>query len=82
MTERRATQRHRVLKGATIQFNKGQSTLSCTVRNLSDTGALLKLSSVVGVPDEFTLAMADGTRYACEVVRRTGTELGVRFKPA
>lgn len=75
--DNRTTQRHRTLKGARIVFNNGFSTIECTVRNMSETGALLKVSSVVGVPDTFELVMGDGQKFACVVARRTATELGV-----
>jgi hypothetical protein len=38
MDEHRAVQRQRVLKAGTIEF--GGSTISCTVRNKSDAGAM------------------------------------------
>lgn len=49
MEQRQAT-RHRTLKGAKIVFNDGHSTISCTVRNLSETGALVaRFSQIEGV---------------------------------
>lgn len=76
--EKRAEPRRRVLKGARIVV-AGQSTFDCTVRNLSSIGALLKVSSVVGIPDHFDLVLDDGQRFSCAVSRRTATELGVSF---
>ena len=75
----RATVRHRTLKGARIVLNDGFSTLQCTVRNLSETGARLKLVSVLGVPGNFELAMDDGRKFTCETAWKTGTEIGVKF---
>jgi hypothetical protein len=75
----RVAPRRRTLKGARIVFNEGSSTMSCQVRNLSETGTLLKLVSVVGTPDTFELLLDDGGRFACTVVRRTATDLGVQF---
>lgn len=80
MTEdNRVAPRRRVLKGGKIVIKDGFSTFSCTVRNLSETGALLKVSSVVGIPDTFKLVMDDGARFDCTVVRRSAAELGVKF---
>lgn len=79
MEERRASARRRVLKGAHIVFNGGRSTITCTVRNLSTTGALLRVESVVGVPPDFVLSLDGGTQYRCKVVRRSGGEIGVEF---
>jgi len=80
--ERRATIRHRTLKGGRVVTNAGYSTYDCTVRNLSEAGARLRVASIVGSPDEFELAMDDGRKYACHVVWRTEAELGVSFNVA
>jgi hypothetical protein len=78
MDERRDRARHRVLKAGTIEFGGGA--ISCTVRNLSDTGAALDVSSPVGIPDHFTLfVQVDGTHLACTVVWRKEKRIGVRF---
>ena len=78
--EQRQTVRRRVLKGGKIVFNQGRSTISCTMRNLSEQGALLRVESVLGIPDSFVLVVApDEQPRACEVVRRTANEVGVRF---
>jgi hypothetical protein len=80
--ERRATIRHRTLKGGKIALNEGFSVIDCTVRNLSTTGAMLRVTSVVGIPDAFQLVMSDGQKFDCVVQRRTGTDIGVSFQPA
>ena len=77
--ERRATIRHRVLKGGHIVVNAGYSSFDCTVRNLSSTGARLKVASVIGIPDSFELAMDDGRRFGCQIIWRSEIELGVAF---
>lgn len=79
MEERRFSGRRRVLKGAHIVFNEGRSTITCIVRNLSTTGALLRVESVVGVPPDFVLSLDDGAQYRCRMVRRSGVEIGVKF---
>ncbi len=82
MTEdHRSAQRQRTLKGARIVINDGMSTFQCTVRNLSEAGALIKIASVIGIPDTFDLVFDDGRRFAATVVRRSENELGVRFSP-
>jgi hypothetical protein len=77
--ERRATIRQRTLKGGRIALHDGFSTLTCMVRNLSEAGALLRLASVVGVPDEFQLVLDDGRSFDCTVVHKSSTDIGVRF---
>lgn len=79
MQERRTALRRRTLKGARIVVNNGYSTFDCIVRNLSETGALLKLASTLGIPDNFDLVFDDGRRFACTVMRRSSEELGVAF---
>jgi hypothetical protein len=74
----RVAARHRVLKGARIEF--GNSVFDCTIRNLSDTGAALDVSPV-GLPAEFTL-VADGFRRSCKVVWRKEKRIGVTFGKA
>ncbi|MHC4045119.1 PilZ domain-containing protein [Bradyrhizobium sp. 23AC] len=78
MDERRDKARHRVLKAGTIEFGGGA--IDCTVRNLSDTGAALDVTSPVGIPDHFTLfVQAEGKHLACTVVWRKEKRIGVRF---
>jgi hypothetical protein len=78
MDERRDKARHRVLKAGTIEFGGGA--ISCTVRNFSDTGAALDVTSPVGIPERFTLFIpADGTSLSCAVVWRKEKRIGVRF---
>lgn len=78
-TEERTAQRHRTLKGGRIVFNEGHSTFTCTIRNLSETGAKLQVTSILGIPQRFSLAMDDGRNFECESVWHTETEIGVRF---
>jgi hypothetical protein len=78
MDEHRAVQRQRVLKAGTIEF--GGSTISCTVRNKSDAGAMLQVASRTIVPYQFTLFLsADGSRRRCHLVWRKDKRIGVTF---
>jgi hypothetical protein len=47
--EHRTAPRRRLLKAGRISFGGG--TIDCTVRNLSETGAALEVSSPVGIPN-------------------------------
>lgn len=77
--ERRKVSRHRTLKGGTISFNRAAG-IDCRVRNLSPAGALLEVTSQVGIPEEFVLVIeSDHVRYPCRVIWRTATRLGVAF---
>ena len=77
--ERRSAARHRVLKGALIVLNGGRSSFACAVRNLSETGALLRVESVIGVPEVFDLLIERQT-FHCRVVRRGPKDVAVQFE--
>jgi len=76
MEDHRSTPRHRVLKAATISFGGGA--ISCTIRNLSDSGASLEVQSPIGIPETFALVM-DGGGRRCRVIWRREKRIGVRF---
>ena len=78
MDERRDKARRRVLKAGTIEFGGGA--IDCTIRNFSDTGAALDVTSPVGIPEHFTLFIpADGKHLSCTVVWRKEKRIGVKF---
>jgi hypothetical protein len=77
--ERRNASRHRVLKGAHISFKEGGAAIDCTIRNLSGTGACLKVASPIGVPDTFDLVLDDSSVRHCRVTWRKATQIGVAF---
>lgn len=71
----------RVFKAGQITFNAGQSTIDCTVRGLSDAGAMLHVSSTADVPDEFKLQIsADDIYRLCKIVAKTEKNLEVEFE--
>ncbi|RYE33466.1 MAG: sensor domain-containing diguanylate cyclase [Hyphomicrobiales bacterium] len=70
----------RVLKAGQIVFHAGRSAIDCTVKRLSEQGASIAVLSTAGVPDRFKLAIAaDGFSKTCEITRKAGGELEVRF---
>jgi PilZ domain len=70
--------RRRVLKAGSIMF--GGSTIDCTVRNVSGTGAALEVASPLYIPDRFTLVVqTDQLRRSCHVVWRQERRIGVAF---
>ena len=78
--ERRASPRHRTLKGGKIVLDHHSVVYDCRVRNLSESGALLVLPSTVEIPDQFELRIVNEDVEVQAVVRwRTGTQLGVQF---
>jgi len=73
--------RRRVLKGGQIAFNGGRSTVVCTVRELSEIGALLNVSSTAGIPEQFKLGIqADEFHRSCQVIARRENQIEVAFQ--
>jgi hypothetical protein len=78
--ERRGASRRRVLKGATLSFNKGYGALECVVRNESEKGALLCFGETSAVPPAFGLTIkGSDVTHAAQVRWRTMTLVGVEF---
>lgn len=76
MDENRRTIRRRVLKSATIEYERGA--YSCVIRNLSGAGAA---PYALAIPREFTLIMeTDRERRHCRVIWRNDNRLGVAFE--
>ena len=78
MQEKRTGSRKRVLKTTQIILSAKAPKLECAVRNLSDTGACLQLSTTYGLPMRFDLVF-DGVRRPCRAVWRTDIKIGVTF---
>lgn len=79
MDENRKASRRRVLKSATIEFDRGA--YSCAVRNLSEAGAALDLPYALAIPHEFKLIMeTDQLSRHCRVIWRKENRLGVAFE--
>ena len=58
----------------------GGGAIDCTVRNLSNTGAALEVTSPIGIPDQFILVLpADGLHMPCHVIWRKQKRIGVTF---
>lgn len=78
--DRRNGTRRRVLKGATVSFNKGYSTFECVVRNQSDQGARLSFAETFALPNHFGLAVSGDTERLVDVRWRTMTAVGVVYR--
>ena len=76
MAERPRSQRQRTFKGGSISHVSGAGT-DCIIRNLSDTGACLEVSSPFGIPDNFKLIIRpEILTRSCEVAWRTAQRIG------
>lgn len=72
--------RPRTLKGATILGGVNDSQQSCTIRNMHDGGAELRVHLAAIVPHEFLLYVPlDSTCYRSVVRWRNGERVGVMF---
>ena len=78
LIERRHSPRRRTLKEGRIFFDDKRSVVACTVLNLSEKGANLRLLSVADVPDTFELHIGDEVHAAWVVWKSDGT-LGVTW---
>ncbi|MDX6557561.1 MAG: hypothetical protein QOF72_610 [Blastocatellia bacterium] len=77
--EKRAGFRNSVLNAGTLLFDGGW--INCVVRDRSDAGAMLHVTSSVGIPERCTLIMSpDGRHVLCRVVWRMEKQIGVVFE--
>jgi hypothetical protein len=76
---KRVAARRRVLKTGYIVFSDNVPKLECTVRNISETGASVQVSTTVGIPANFDVII-DGARRHCRSVWRTDTKIGIAFQ--
>lgn len=78
MQERRSRHRAKSYLSGEIAFNHRQSTMGCTVRNLSEDGAKLDLPSAVAVPGRFDLTIRHkGESRVAQIIWRTHCAIGV-----
>lgn len=79
---RRGGNRRRVLKGAKVVFNDNKSILDVTIRDLSETGARVKLdpSAVLATLPEGEITLMRGKMgYPAWIMWARNGELGLRF---
>jgi hypothetical protein len=79
--ESRSARRLKVLKTGKVVFNNSASVLSCTVRDLSETGAKLVFGEALAdLPDDFKLVFPqDNSSREAKVMWRKGATIGVQF---
>jgi hypothetical protein len=79
--DKRRSRRQRILKGGLIVAAGHHTAMLCTVRNLTETGARLKLQDATALlPERFELIIEiDGFEAKCHAVWRKGGDLGVSF---
>ncbi len=79
--ERRPARRKQALLTAIITYNDGAFSFTCTIRDLSETGARLDVGKTAQFPSDFFLInIRDRTAYDARVVWNHGAKIGVSFK--
>jgi hypothetical protein len=76
--EYRRASRRNILRAARISF--AEKSMTCTVRNISATGALIEGANLNSTPDGFSLVLEmESAARPCTVVWRKNRQIGVRF---
>lgn len=79
-SNRRRAARHKSLMAGEIMLRDETARHACDIRNMSGTGALLKVRDGVVVPNEFTLVVRrDGRHIPAKVMWRARETVGVHF---
>jgi PilZ domain len=77
---RRSSARNRSFIRGRIQFNNGQASFDCLVRDLSQTGARLAVTGSAPLPDVFELLLPSrDARFRAQVRWRHADDIGVAF---
>ena len=80
MSEQKPMPRGRTFLAGKVISNYGQSTIDCTVRRISDTGAVIEMQSVLGVPEHFHLLIqGEGEPQPCRRSWQSENQVGVVF---
>ena len=77
---RRSQQRTRCLKEGKIIFGNGTFVVDCTIDNISETGAHLRVQGSSPLPKEFLLVEPSrNIVHKAEIMRRTPKGVGIKF---
>jgi hypothetical protein len=79
LKERRLNPRRNTAIAAHVAFNGGRSQMACIIRDLSDGGAKLEVTSVRDIPPTFDLLIPGHRPIPCRVAWRAMKELGIAF---
>jgi PilZ domain len=76
--EKRMEHRRKMLKGGTVHFNKGYSSLECVIRDMSSNGCRIQMGETFGVPSRFVLSISgETTRIEASVRWRNARNIGL-----
>ena len=80
LVEARGADRVRSFLRARILFNNNNSTIDCTIKNISPTGAKIEMANTTTIPGEFTLDIpAKGQTLRARIMWRDAEAIGVQF---
>jgi hypothetical protein len=80
MAERRSSARQKSFLQGRIYFNNRRSSVDCLIRDYSETGARLKFSESIAVPEAMELHIPNKEEiHRARVEWRSGNEMGVSF---
>lgn len=80
MSERRDATRQRTFLQGRLFYNNRRNSVDCVIRDISDTGARVKFSAAVAVPDALELYVPHRDQmYRVRTEWRDGDEMGVTF---
>jgi hypothetical protein len=81
MTDRRSTGRTKITKGALLFFDENAGVYACTVHDVTNSGAGIRLQGLKIMPLEFALSF-DNFRSVrmCRLVWRKGDVFGAAFE--
>jgi len=80
MAERRSAARQKSFLQGRIYFNNRRSTVDCLIRDYSETGARLKFSETIAVPEAIELFIPNREEvHRARVQWRSGNEMGISF---
>jgi PilZ domain len=83
MAERRTSARQKSFLQGRIYFNNRRSSVDCLIRDYSETGARLKFSESVAVPEAIELYIPNKEEmHRARVEWRSGDEMGISFGDA
>jgi hypothetical protein len=80
MAERRSSGRQKSFLQGRIYFNNRRSSVDCLIRDYSETGAKLKFSESIAVPEAIELYIPNKEEiHRARVEWRSGNEMGISF---
>jgi hypothetical protein len=80
MPERRSSSRQKSFLQGRIYFNNRRSSVDCLIRDFSESGARLRFSEGVNVPEALELYIPNKEEFhRARVEWRSGNEMGVSF---